>query len=143
VDGLLGIGLTRDVEPAFAAIIARINECGAPVLAIDVPSGIDAERGTVRGAAVRAAHTLTFIAHKPGLLTGEALDYRGELSCDTLGVVAPDAKGAVLDLAAVRPWLKPRERNSHKGDYGTVAIIGGQRGMVGAALLAARAALYC
>jgi len=143
VDGLLGIGLTRDVEPAFAAIIARINEGGAPVLAIDVPSGIDAERGTVRGAAVRAAHTLTFIAHKPGLLTGEALDYRGELSCDTLGVVAPDAKGAVLDLAAVRPWLKPRERNSHKGDYGTVAIIGGQRGMVGAALLAARAALYC
>ena len=143
VDGLLGIGLTRDVEPAFAAIIERINQSGAPVLAIDVPSGIDADRGTVRGAGVRAAHTLTFIAHKPGLLTGEALDYRGELSCDALGVVPSGSRGTLLDLATVREWLVPRERNSHKGDYGSVAVIGGQRGMVGAALLTARAALYC
>ncbi|HXF77364.1 MAG TPA: NAD(P)H-hydrate dehydratase [Usitatibacter sp.] len=145
VDGLLGIGLARDVEPAFAAIISQVNRCGAPVLAIDVPSGIDAERGTVRGAAVRATHTLTFIAHKPGLLTGDALDYRGELSCDALGTgeFQAEARGALLDEAAVRAWLKPRLRNTHKGDYGTVAVIGGQRGMVGAALLTARAALYC
>lgn len=145
VDGLLGIGLARDVEPGFAAIIERINHCGAPVLAIDTPSGIDAEHGTVRGVAVRATHTLTFIAHKAGLLTGDALDYRGELSCDALGTgeFQSEARGTLLDEAAVRAWLKPRSRNSHKGDYGTVAVIGGQRGMVGAALLTARAALYC
>jgi hydroxyethylthiazole kinase-like uncharacterized protein yjeF len=145
VDGLLGIGLARDVEPVFAAIIERMNGCGAPVLAIDVPSGIDAGRGTVRGTAVRATRTLTFIAHKPGLLTGDALDYRGDLSCDALGTgeFQAEARGALLDEAAVRAWLKPRSRNSHKGDYGTVAVIGGQRGMVGAALLTARAALYC
>jgi hydroxyethylthiazole kinase-like uncharacterized protein yjeF len=131
------------VDPAFAAIIARVNECNAQVLAVDVPSGIDAERGKVCGSAVRASHTLTFIAHKPGLLTGEALDHRGELSCDTLGTTAPDARGMLIDLAAVREWLEPRKPNSHKGDYGTVAVIGGQRGMVGAALLSARAALYC
>jgi len=145
VDGLLGIGIERDVEPPFAAVIARINECGAPVLAIDVPSGIDAAHGTVRGAAVRAAHTLTFIAHKPGLLTGAALDCRGELSCDALGTeeFQGETRGALLDEATVRAWLRPRSRNAHKGDLGTVSVIGGQRGMVGAAILAARAALHC
>jgi len=80
IDGLLGIGLAREVDAPFAAVIARINQARAPVLAIDVPSGIDATTGAVRGAAVRATHTLTFIAHKPGLLTGEALDYVGELA---------------------------------------------------------------
>lgn len=145
IDGLLGIGLSRDVEPELAATIARINECEAPVLAIDVPSGIDAECGIVRGSAVRATHTVTFIARKPGLLTGEGLDYRGELSCDALGTAQyqAEARGHVLDEALVRAWLKPRARNSHKGDYGTVAVIGGQRGMVGAAILTARAALHC
>ncbi|HEX4781236.1 MAG TPA: NAD(P)H-hydrate dehydratase, partial [Usitatibacter sp.] len=143
IDGLLGIGLAREVDAAFAVVIAQINQAGAPVLAIDVPSGVDAATGAVRGIAVRAAHTLTFIANKPGLLTGEALDYRGELACDALGTgsLVTNARGALLEPACVKRWIGPRSRNSHKGRFGLVSVIGGQRGMVGAALLAGRAAL--
>ena len=146
VDGLLGIGLERDVDLAFAGLIARINASGIPVLAIDVPSGIDASSGAIRGLAIRATRTITFIAHKPGLHTGEGLDCRGELVLDDLGLggeAARDATGWLLDPQAVQGWLAPRARNSHKGDFGALGIVGGNRGMVGAALLAARAALLC
>src|SRR5204862_323432 len=82
VDGLLGMGLERDVELPFATIITGINRCAAPVLAIDVPSGLDAATGRIRGGAVRATRTITFIAHKVGLHTGDGLDCRGELVLD-------------------------------------------------------------
>ena len=146
VDGLLGLGLTRDVDLQFADIIARINASGAPVLAIDSPSGLDSRSGAVRGSAVRATHTVTFIAHKIGLHTGDGLDHRGELVLDDLGVgdeAARIGRGSLLTPAVVAPWLGPRPRNSHKGHFGSLGIIGGNRGMVGAALLAARAALMC
>lgn len=146
VDGLLGIGLTRDVELKFADIINRINASGVPVLSIDAPSGLDAATGSVRGSAVRATHTISFIAHKIGLHTAEGLDYRGELEVDELGAAEEtrrEAHGSLLTPETVRPWLKPRPRNAHKGLFGSVGVIGGNRGMVGAALLAARAALLC
>jgi hydroxyethylthiazole kinase-like uncharacterized protein yjeF len=146
VDGLLGIGLARDVELEFAELIARINASGAPVLAIDTPSGLDSGSGIVRGSAVRATHTITFIAHKVGLHTGDGLDLRGELVLDDLGAAAEveaAAKGALLSPKTLRGWLAPRPRNSHKGRFGSLGVIGGNRGMVGAALLAARAALLC
>jgi len=144
VDGLLGIGLARDVEADVATLIARINECAAPVLAIDVPSGLDASTGRVRGAAVAATRTLTFIAGKPGLYTLDGPDLCGEvevdsLECDTLVLQCPH--GDLLDVDAVASWMPRRKRNTHKGSFGSVGIIGGTRGMVGAALLAARAAL--
>ncbi len=145
VDGLLGIGLTRDVDATMMQVISRINESGVPVLAIDVPSGLDAATGLVRGGAVRATRTLTFIAHKPGLHTLQGPDHCGEVSVDDLGtgdVVRAQAQGALLVPASVRGWLEPRRRNTHKGDFGAVGIVGGNRGMVGAALLAARAALH-
>ena len=144
VDGLLGIGLARDVEGPIAASIAGINSSGAPVLAIDVPSGIDADTGRVRGAAVRATRTLTFLAHKPGLLTGDGVEYAGEVEVDDLGTGDAPARtpGSRVTPEDVRGWLGPRSRNAHKGTFGTLAIIGGNRGMVGAALLAARAALH-
>lgn len=146
VDGLLGIGLARDVDGDMIQIISRMNETAAPVLAIDVPSGLDAETGRVRGAAVRAAETISFIAHKPGLVTAAGLEHCGRLELDDLGLgeaVRAEARGALLCPAMVKPWLAPRRRDSHKGDFGSVAIIGGNRGMLGAALLAARSALYC
>lgn len=146
VDGLLGIGLARDVELEFADVIRRINASGAPVLAIDTPSGLDSGSGIVRGSAVRATHTISFIAHKVGLHTGDGLDHRGELQLDDLGTgeeVARAAKGCLLTPGTLRGWLPPRQRNSHKGSFGSVGVIGGNRGMVGAALLAARAALLC
>ncbi len=144
VDGLLGVGLARDVDAPLRAVIERINASGVPVLAIDVPSGLDSRTGRVRGAAVRATRTLTFIAHKVGLHTADGPDFCGAIECDDLGAgdeALKEARGFLLTPSFVAPWLAPRRRNSHKGDFGTLAVIGGNRGMVGAALLAARAGL--
>ncbi|MGZ5100900.1 MAG: NAD(P)H-hydrate dehydratase [Usitatibacter sp.] len=144
VDGLLGLGLSRDIDPAIAEVVARINAAGVPVLAIDVPSGLDSATGCVRGAAVRASQTLTFIGHKVGLYTADGPDHCGLIEVDDLGTaddVQAVAHGSLLTPAGVRSWLAPRRRNSHKGDFGALGIIGGNRGMVGAALLAGRAAL--
>jgi hydroxyethylthiazole kinase-like uncharacterized protein yjeF len=146
VDGLLGLGLARDVETPFAEVIARMNASGRPILAIDVPSGLDSGSGRIRGDAVRATRTLTFLAHKVGLHTAAGLDCRGDLRLDDLGaaeLAASGSGGELVTAATVRGWLEPRRRDSHKGDHGSVAVIGGNRGMVGAALLAARAALLC
>ena len=146
IDGLFGIGLARDADAAAADIIGRINGCGAPVLAVDVPSGLDAATGCIRGAAVRATATLTFIAHKPGLHTLDGPDCCGRVVVDDLGTgeeTAAAARGTLVTPETVAPWLAPRPRNVHKGTFGTVGIVGGNKGMVGAALLAARGALLC
>ncbi|HLX22137.1 MAG TPA: NAD(P)H-hydrate dehydratase [Usitatibacter sp.] len=145
VDGLLGIGLERDVEAPLSNVIERMNASGVPVLSIDIPSGLDGDTGAVRGTAVHATHTITFIAHKVGLHTGDGLDHRGLLELDDLGTASLQgkARGMLLTPEAVSGWIGPRAHNSHKGDFGTLAVIGGNRGMVGAALLAARAALLC
>jgi len=111
-----------------------------------VPSGLDSGSGIARGEAVRATRTLTFLAHKVGLHTADGLDCRGELELDDLGAgaeVLKEAHGVLLTPASAAPWLGPRRRNSHKGDFGSLAVIGGNRGMVGAALLAARSGLLC
>jgi hydroxyethylthiazole kinase-like uncharacterized protein yjeF len=86
VDGLFGIGLARRLEGRHAALVRRINASRVPVLSLDVPSGINADTGAVMGVAVRAAHTLTFIALKPGLLTLDGPDHCGELATDPLGL---------------------------------------------------------
>ena len=144
VDGLLGIGLDRAVEAPLDDVIARMNAAGAPILAIDVPSGVDSDTGAVRGTAVRAARTITFIAHKVGLLTGDGLEHRGALELDDLGSLgAFVSRGSLLTPEVASQWIAPRAVNSHKGDFGSLAVIGGNRGLVGAALLAARAGLLC
>ena len=144
VDGLLGIGLARAVEGRFAEIVHAINESRAPVLALDVPSGVDSETGRVRGVAVRATRTITFIASKVGLHTGEGLDQAGEVIVDSLGLpesTFEEARGGLVEPESIRGRLGPRPRNSHKGHFGSLGVVGGNRGMVGAALLAARAGL--
>lgn len=143
VDGLFGIGLKRRLEGRYPQLVERINRLGVPVLALDVPSGLDADTGSILGAAVRAAHTVTFIALKPGLLTAEGVNCCGEihvrgLNIDAAATLSP--KGWLLSRATC-PRLKPRTRNSHKGLFGNVGILGGATGMVGAALLAGSAAL--
>ena len=146
VDGLLGIGATgkRPLAGRFAQLVARINALDCPVLALDVPSGLDADSGRVAGVAVRASHTASFIAAKPGLLTLDGPDHCGEISIHDLDLaIDPDiAAGRTIAPALFSEQLRPRRRNSHKGSYGSVGIIGGAPGMVGAALLAARAALH-
>ncbi len=144
VDGLFGIGLARAPEGPYAKLIALANEQRCPVLSLDVPSGLESDTGCVLGHAVRATHTITFIAMKPGLLTLDGPDHCGAVSVADLGIepaklVAPEGWVAATELFA--DALKPRPRNFHKGQAGSLCILGGAAGMVGAALLAGRAAL--
>ncbi|NDP41757.1 MAG: NAD(P)H-hydrate epimerase, partial [Aromatoleum sp.] len=88
VDGLFGIGLTRPLSADYAAQVDRANALGAPILALDVPSGLDADTGLATGPTIRAAATATFIALKPGLLTADGIDYCGNVSVHTLGIDA-------------------------------------------------------
>ena len=144
VDGIFGIGLERDVTGRYAEWIDFVNRLGAPVLALDVPSGLHSDTGRVMGSAIRATHTVTFIAFKPGLLTLDGPDHCGEIHLRDLGLDTQQlrpARGHLIGREVLAGVLGPRMQNSHKGDYGSVGIIGGDHGMVGAALLAARAAL--
>jgi len=141
VDGLFGIGLARDVEGAHARLVDYANRQRCPVLALDVPSGIQSDTGRVLGHAVRASHTITFIGLKPGLLTLDGPDHAGEITVADLGLSRPPATAWVASPALFREALKPRPRNFHKGQAGSLGILGGASGMTGAALLAARAAL--
>ena len=146
VDALFGIGLTRAPERPTAALIEAINRQSAPVLALDVPSGVDANRGATPGAAVIATRTLEFIARKAGLRTGAALDHVGVLELADLalptGIFAGVASFAeALALDDLTRWLRPRPRDSHKGHHGRVLCVGGDHGHGGAILLATEAAL--
>ncbi len=142
IDALLGTGLSRPVEHEFAEAIALINQSGCPVLSIDVPSGLQADTGCVMGCAVKADLTVTFIALKCGLFTGEARDYCGRIVCNDLNV--PDSVFSALPLAArllKKTALPPRARSAHKGHFGHVLLVGGNQGYSGAIRLAGEAAL--
>ncbi|MFN0163468.1 MAG: NAD(P)H-hydrate dehydratase [Burkholderiales bacterium] len=145
IDGLFGIGLGRAIGTPYDAWIAAVNAAGVPVLALDVPSGLDADSGAASGVTIRADTTVTFIADKPGLHTGDGVDLAGrvEVAALDLRVGAPFGRevGSLLARADFAGLLAPRRRNSHKGTYGTLVIVGGASGMVGAAILAARAGL--
>lgn len=146
VDALFGIGLTRAPEGTARELIDALNAAAVPVLALDTPSGVDADSGHVPGAAVRATATLSFIAAKRGLHTGAALDHVGEVVLDPLALPPAAFEGTppaarLLRPAALRRWLPRRARNSHKGHYGHVLCVGGDLGMGGAARLCAEAAL--
>lgn len=145
VDALFGIGLRRPIEGRYATWITTMNAQRAPRMALDVPSGLDADTGKPLGTCFRATHTTTFIALKPGLLTLDGPDHCGEISVQRIDIDAPawvPAKGQCIRPSMFRDRLVPRPRNAHKGIYGDVGILGGDRGMAGAALLAARAALW-
>lgn len=148
IDGLFGIGLQRNIEGAYANLIHEANHLSlrdsCPLLALDCPSGLDADTGVVRSCAIRASHTLTFIALKPGLLTLDGPDYCGHTTVASLELNAPllvGPEGNSIAPALFASHLGPRQRNSHKGSYGSAGILGGAPSMTGAALLAGRAAL--
>jgi ADP-dependent NAD(P)H-hydrate dehydratase / NAD(P)H-hydrate epimerase len=148
VDGLFGIGLARPVTGRARALIERVATMTCPVLALDGPSGLDADTGAVigpDGVAMCATHTITFLGNKPGLHTGDGCDHAGRVHVDRLGTDGlhgeiPQARLNGPALFADR--LAPRRRNTHKGSFGDVAVLGGARGMAGASVLAARAALF-
>jgi ADP-dependent NAD(P)H-hydrate dehydratase / NAD(P)H-hydrate epimerase len=144
VDGLFGIGLKRAPDGIYADAIEAANHFGTPILSLDVPSGIDADTGAKPGAAIRAARTITFIGLKPGLLTLAGTDYSGEIELAGLDIakeILGETAGHTVGTELFSPYLKPRRNDAHKGDMGSVAIIGGAAGMTGAVLLAGRAAL--
>jgi hydroxyethylthiazole kinase-like uncharacterized protein yjeF len=152
VDGLFGIGLTRPLSGRARELVELTAGMHCPVLALDVPSGLDADTGAVvgtgagpHGVAVTATHTITFLANKPGLHTGDGCDHAGRVHVHRLETDGPDSISAQARLngpALFAGCLQPRRRNSHKGSFGDVAVLGGAHGMLGAAILAARAALY-
>ena len=143
VDGLFGIGLTRAPDPAARVLIEAINARRCDVLALDVPSGVDADCGHVPGAAIRATETLQFIGAHAGLVTGAAIDHCGALRADGLAVRIDDTDATAFALRpdALEGWLSPRLRDTHKGSNGHVLCIGGDHGSGGAIVLCADAAL--
>lgn len=145
VDGLFGIGLARAIGEPFRSVIDMVNRKHLPVLAIDVPSGLDADTGALvdGGIAMRATHTLTCIANKPGLHTGQGRDCAGSVSVDALGIDAalfPEPVAELNDPCLFPSAFEPRRHASHKGSFGDVTVIGGASGMGGAVILAARTA---
>jgi hydroxyethylthiazole kinase-like uncharacterized protein yjeF len=143
LDGLLGLGARRPPDGAIAQAIDLTNAGSSPVLAIDLPSGLNCDTGQPIGTqAVRAAHTLALLTLKPGLFTALGRDHAGDVWLDGLGVGVDAAPDAWLGGgAALRRLLAPRSHAQHKGSFGDTLVIGGAPGMAGAALLAARAAL--
>lgn len=145
IDALMGIGLNSAPRENIAQLIKQMNEHPAPVVALDIPSGLLAETGAVPGAVVQAADTVTFIALKPGLLTGKARDVVGRLHFAALGL-EPWLKGqeapiSRFDAQQLADWIKPRRPTSHKGDNGRLVLIGGDSGTAGAIRMAGEAAL--
>jgi len=140
IDALLGIGASRPPQGRLADWMAHMNAGSAPVLAVDIPSGLDADRGT--GPAVHARWTLALLTLKPGLFTAHGRDACGDTWFDGLGVEPDGLAVAPTAWLGGPPVMAARPHASHKGSYGDVAIIGGAPGMAGAALLAASAALH-
>ena len=145
VDAIFGTGLDRPVTGPWAEAITAINRAAIPVLAVDIPSGLQADTGQVLGVAVRAAATVTFIGLKQGLFSAAGPEHCGVLAYDDLGVpeavlnqVPPAAER--IDWLRMKSVLPPRPRDAHKGLFGHVLVVGGNRGMAGAVRMAAEAA---
>jgi NAD(P)H-hydrate epimerase len=144
VDAVFGTGLSSTVRGLHAEALTRVNESGLPVFAVDIPSGLDSDRGVPLGIAVRAAATATFGFAKVGHVVYPGIDYVGDLSVVDIGLAA----GAVSDVRprtfllddSVGALLPRRAPDAHKGVAGHVLVVAGSRGHSGAALLTARAA---
>ena len=139
VDAMFGVGLSRPVSGRFADCVQALNAGGAPVLALDIPTGISADTGAVLGCAVTAAKTVAISHLKRGHLLFPGAEFCGELCVSDIGVRAPDPAFYLSepgDLAA----LPPRPVRSNKGTFGRVFVLGGSVGMSGAGYLAAKSA---
>jgi len=149
VDALLGTGLTRAVAGEYAVAITHINAAQAAVVAVDIPSGLSADTGSVAGVAVVADLTVTYIGMKQGLLTGRGRDFAGTIVFSDLDVPesiyrgehTPAASARRIDINDATQFLPPRLQSSHKGQHGHVVVLGGDYGYGGGVILAAEAAL--
>ena len=146
VDALLGTGFKGPVRENLAAVIRAVNAAGTPVFALDVPSGLDSDAGTVAGVAIRAEATVTFVGLKTGLFVGDGPDYAGTVFFDDLELADAPQLGLAPRLtriveAEIHAALPRRARASNKGDFGRVLIVGSGSGMPGAGRLAGEASL--
>ncbi len=146
VDALLGSGLIRDIGGDFAAAVGAINAAGIPVVALDIPTGLNGDTGAVMGDAVRADLTVTFVGLKQGLFLGRGSAYCGELRFSGLEIdpscyVAKPVELRRISAERTASMLPRRSRTAHKGDFGHVLVIGGGVGMPGAVVLCGEAAL--
>ncbi len=139
VDALLGIGLRCAPLDPYGRWIELMNHHHSPTLAVDTPSGLNADTGSTPGKWVRANATLTLLGLKPGLFTGQGRDACGDIWLNNLGINSTRESFASLNPPSELPF---RQHSSHKGSFGDVGILGGAQGMEGAAVLAARAALH-
>ncbi|MEW6341413.1 MAG: NAD(P)H-hydrate dehydratase [Pseudomonadota bacterium] len=148
VDGMFGIGLGRPLDGVFATLAQQLSQHArrqGRVLALDVPSGLDSDTGNVvgNGISVRATHTITFIGAKPGLFTASGRDLAGAVRVAPIGVDTAARKAVQLNAPALfAPFLPARDFSTNKGSFGSLAVVGGDTGMCGAPILAARAALH-
>jgi hydroxyethylthiazole kinase-like uncharacterized protein yjeF len=146
VDAIYGIGLQGEVRADVRHIIAAMNDCKVPILSLDMPSGVDADTGTILGIAVKATATITFIGMKLGLQTGKGVECAGKIQVDDLHLPAEifsliEKKIEIMQLSQFTKYLQPRPRDMNKGLAGHVLIVGGDVGHSGAPLMAAMAAL--
>lgn len=146
IDALLGTGLDRPLSGAYLEAVEALGRSAAPSVAVDVPTGLNALTGAVMGAAVPAALTCTYVGIKQGLLLGQGPEYAGEVRFHDLGIPV-DARSAfeptlrIYAPADLSKLLRPRSATDHKGRFGHVLVIGGNRGMAGAPRLSGEAAL--
>jgi len=145
VDALLGTGLARNVEGSWAGLIETINDSAKPVLAVDIPSGLNANTGQVMSVAIKASCTITFIGVKQGMFTACGRDYCGDIQFHDLAVPAGvyaqhEPSCRVIAADCLQQILPARQASAHKGEFGHVLVIGGDTGMTGAVQMSAEAA---
>ena len=145
VDALLGTGLQGNVRDSYLEPVLAINSCEKPIVAVDIPSGLNADTGMAMGACVEADLTVTFIGLKCGLFTGDGTRYTGELRFENLEVPASaytevEIAAQILDIEELLQAFPPRRKNAHKGHFGHLLLVGGDKGMPGSIAMAAIAA---
>lgn len=148
IDGLFGIGLSRNVEGMYARLIDRINSCNNYVVSVDIPSGIDADTGRVMGTAIKADSTVTFGYMKAGMLLPQGKMHCGEISVCDIGFAPFDIEGTLSDVSMYFTQddianIPKRRLDAHKGTYKKCLIIAGSEDMSGAAYLSGLAAFKC
>lgn len=145
IDGIFGIGLSREVGGRYASVVRKMNESGTDICAVDIPSGIDGSSGQILGCAVRAKLTVTFGQNKLGLLFYPGCEYAGDVHVCDIGfarnaVVLAEPKVRAFESSDIGKYLPERKAYSNKGTYGRLLVMAGSKGMSGASILCAAAA---
>ena len=146
IDGIFGTGLSREVDGLAKLVIDAANNSGKPILAIDIPSGVDGTNGSVQGSCIKADATVTFCLPKTGLVQNPGCEYTGRLITANIGIPRcviekQEILTELMDAERVRMLIPTRRPNSNKSDYGRVMLVTGSTGMTGSGCLASMAAL--